>query len=86
MLRTILGNEYEITLGLDVETELSSLDGYFDGSNYNKLEGKRIGYCFGYSDGEVMGYEKCINLGSTDGKLLDTIFGNADGIIPDIDV
>ena len=38
MIGTILGNECGITLGLDVGTYLDSLDGSFDGSNYNKLE------------------------------------------------
>ena len=35
----ILGNVHGITLGLDVRTELSSLDGSVDGYNYGKLEG-----------------------------------------------
>ena len=36
MLGNILGYVYLITLGIDVGTDLGSLDGYIDGSNYNK--------------------------------------------------
>ena len=39
MIETILGNVYGITLGLNVGTELRSLDGYFDIFNNDKLEG-----------------------------------------------
>ena len=39
VLGTKLGNLDVITLGLDVGTELGSLDGYFYGSNDGKLEG-----------------------------------------------
>ena len=35
---TILGDVDGITLGIDVGTELYSLDGSFDYSNYGKLE------------------------------------------------
>ena len=33
MLGTVLGNADGITLGIDIEIELDSLDGYLDGSN-----------------------------------------------------
>ena len=35
---TILGNIYVITLGIDVGTQLGSLDGFFDGSNNGNIE------------------------------------------------
>ena len=42
MLGTIIGNVDGNTLGIDVGTEYCSLDGYFDGSNDNDLEGSLI--------------------------------------------
>ena len=39
VLGTILGNVDRIILGLDVGTEIGYLDGFFDGYNYDKLEG-----------------------------------------------
>ena len=43
MLGTILVNVHGITPGIDVETDMGSLDGCFDGSNYDKLEGLFLG-------------------------------------------
>ena len=43
MLGTILVNVYGIAVGIDVRTELESLNGYFDGSNYGNIEGLLIG-------------------------------------------
>ena len=39
VLGTVLGNVDEITLWLDVGTDLGSLYGSFDESNYGKLKG-----------------------------------------------
>ena len=39
VLGTILGNIYVITLGIDLGTDLVSLNGSLDGYNYGKLEG-----------------------------------------------
>ena len=39
LLVTMLGNVDKIKLWIDVGTELRSLDGSFDGSNYGKREG-----------------------------------------------
>ena len=39
-----------------------------------------------YTDGKVFGSDECIRLGSSDGKLLDTILGNVDGITLEFDV
>ena len=38
MLGTILLNVNAITLGIDVGTEIVSLDGSFDGTNYGNFE------------------------------------------------
>ena len=38
MLFTIPGDVDGITFALDIGTELVSLDGHFDGSDYGKLE------------------------------------------------
>ena len=43
MIGNILGNLYVITIGIDVATEMGSLDGYFDGCTDSKLEGILIG-------------------------------------------
>ena len=44
MLGVVLVNVDGITLGIDVGTELISLDESFDGSNYDKLYGLLRGY------------------------------------------
>ena len=43
LLGTVVVNVDVITFGVDVVTELVSLDGYFDGSNDGKIEGLFIG-------------------------------------------
>ena len=43
MLGTVTGNVYGIKLGIDVETELGSLDKYFDGCNSGKLVRRLLG-------------------------------------------
>ena len=40
----------------------------------------------GYTDGKVLGYDEGIKLGSTYGKVIDTILGDEDGIKIWIDV
>ena len=55
MLVTILGNLDGTTLGVDVGTELVSLDVSFDGSNYVKLEGLFLGDSLGCPNGKVLG-------------------------------
>ena len=59
----ILGNVDEITIGIDVGTELGYLDGSFGGSNYGKIEGLFLGFSLGYSDGKVPGSDEGIKLG-----------------------
>ena len=55
VLVPILGNIDGIRVGFDVGTELSSLDGYFEGSNDDKLEGLLIVDSLGFDDGKVLG-------------------------------
>ena len=43
MLGTILGNLDRTTLVIDIGTELGSLDGSFDGSNYGRIESLLLG-------------------------------------------
>ena len=50
----ILGNVDRITLGIDVGTNLNSLDRSFDGSNNGKLEVLLMGYSLVSTDGEVL--------------------------------
>ena len=83
---TIPGNVYVITLGIDIGTYLSSLDGYFDGSNDVKLEKLFIGDSLGYTDGKVPGSDEGTKLGLSDGKALGNILGNVDIITLSIDV
>ena len=47
---TILVNVDRITLGIDVEIEMGSLDGYFDGSNDGKFDGSFLGELHGSYD------------------------------------
>ena len=70
---TIPVNVDRITLGLDIGTNLVSLDGSFDGSNDGKLEGLLIGYAMGYIDGKLLGSDGGIKLGSTDGKVFTLV-------------
>ena len=53
VLANITGNVDGITLLLDVGTELSSLDGSFDGSNDGKPEVVLLGSSLVSTDGEV---------------------------------
>ena len=79
-------NVYGIIIGLDVGTELVSLDGSCDGSNYVNLEGLLLGGSLGHTDGKFYVSEEGIKLGSTGGKVLVTILRNVDWIIPGVDV
>ena len=55
VLGNILENIDEITLGLDVGTEMGCLDRPFDGSNYGKFEVLLLGDSMVYTDGKVLG-------------------------------
>ena len=70
MIKNIIGNKNKITLVLDVGTDLGSLDGSFDYSNYGKLVGLLLGD----------------SLKTTYGKVLGTILGNVDAITFGLDV
>ena len=85
MIGNIIGNLYVITLGLEIEIELVSLDGSFDGSNNGILERLFLGDSLGYIYGKVLGSDEGIKVVSTDGKVLGTIPINADGITLGID-
>ena len=76
MLGTILRNIDGITLELYVGTELRSLLGFLDDSNYDKLEGLLLGDSLEYTDGKVTASNEGIKLGYTDGKVLGTMIGN----------
>ena len=54
VIGTLLGNVDRITLGIDVGTNLNSLDRSFDGSNNGKLEVLLMGYSLVSTDGEVL--------------------------------
>ena len=70
----------------DVGTELEFLDGSFDGSNDDKLEGLLIVDSLVSTHGKVLGYNEGIKLGISDGKSFVTIPINVDGITLGIDV
>ena len=55
MIGIILGNVDGIKLGLDVVTELGSLDGSFDGSNDGKLERLLLGNSLQYTHRKLIG-------------------------------
>ena len=86
LLVTILGNVYGITLGIDVETDLGSLDGSFDRSNDSNIEGLLLGDSMGCTDGKVLGYNEGIRVVTTDSKVFVTIIGNVDVITLGLDV
>ena len=86
MLGTILGNVDEITLGLDVGTDMGSLDGYFYVSNDGILEGLLIGVSLVSTDGKVLSSYGSIKLGHFDCEVFGTILVNVDGITVGHDV
>ena len=86
VIDTILVNVYGITLGLDVGTELVSLDGSFDGFSYGILDGLLLADALGYTDGKVNVSDADIKLVYTDGKLIGSILRDVDGITLGLDV
>ena len=65
---------------------MGSLDGSFDVSNDENLEGLLLRGSVGYTDGKVLGSDEGIKLGSTDGKVFGIILGNVDRITLGIDI
>ena len=63
VLGTILVNVYGIAVGIDVRTELESLDGSIDGSNDVKLEILLLGDSLESPDSKVIGSYEGIKLG-----------------------
>ena len=55
MLVTILVNVVGITLGINVGTELGSLDESIDGYNYGNFEGLLYEDSLGYTVGKLLG-------------------------------
>ena len=86
VLGTILGNLDRIKLGIDVGTELGSLDEFFYISNYGKLEQLFLGDSLESTDVKVLGSDEGINLILSDGKVIGTILVDVDGITLGIDV
>ena len=82
----ILGNVYEITLGIVVVTELGFLEISYDGLHDGKLEGLLIGDSLGYSYDKVLGSDEVVKLGSNESKLFVTILVYVDGITHGIHV
>ena len=86
VIGTILGNVDRITPGIDIETYMVSLDGYFDSYNDGKFEGLLIGDSLESTYGKVFGSNEGIKLGSTDGEVLGIIIRDVDGITIGLDV
>ena len=76
VLGTILRNLYGTKIGLYVGTYMGSLNGSLDGYNVEKLEGLLIEEPLVYTSVKVIGYDKGIKLGSTDGRVFGTILGD----------
>ena len=70
------GYVYETTIGVNVGTELVSLDGSLDGSNDGKIEGLFLEDSLVCAVGKVIGYDEGKNLVYTDSKVLGTILVN----------
>ena len=66
LIGNILVNNDGITHELDVGTELTSLDGSFDGSNDGTLEELLIGDSLETNDCIVLRFDEGIKLGSSD--------------------
>ena len=81
----ILGNLDGITLGIHVETELVSLDGFFDSYNNRKLEGVFFGGSLWYTDGKIPGSDEGFKLVYNDGKVIGSILVNLDVITLGLD-
>ena len=80
MLGPVLENVDGITIEIDVESELDSLYGSSNFSYDIMLQGLLIRYSLGSIDGKMIGSNKEIKLGSTNGRVIGTILGNVDGI------
>ena len=59
---------------------------YFMFFNHGEIEGLFLGGSWKYTDNKVLSYSEVIVLGPTEGKVLDTILENEDGITFRIDV
>ena len=86
ILFTMLLNVDGITLGLVFGTELRYLYGSSYGSNDDKLDDLLLGDSLEYTDGKLLGSDESIKLGSTDGKFIDTMLRNVDGIKLGLDI
>ena len=62
VLDTILGNVDRISHGLDIKTDLGSLDGSFDVSNDGNIEGLLLVDSLGYTASKVLGSDEGITL------------------------
>ena len=80
-LVNLLVNLYGVTLGLDVVTELGSLDG----SNDGLLEVLLLRGSLGYTDGKFLGFGEGIKLENIYGEVIGTILVNVDGIALGVD-
>ena len=66
-LGTILGNVDVITLGIDVGTDLGSLDGPIDCCNYVNIEVLFLGESLVFNSCKVLASDEGIKLGFSDG-------------------
>ena len=80
VLGTIILNVDEITLRINVGTELGYLDGSFDGSNYGKIEGLLIADLLRSIDDKVIGSYEGIKMVLSDGRVFVTLLRNVDVI------
>ena len=86
MVGTMLWNLDGITFGNNVETELGSLDGYFDFYNDFKLEILLIRDLLGFTDVNVLWCMEAIKLRSSDDEAIGGILWYKYGITLELDV
>ena len=77
----LLGNVYGIILGIDIVTDLGSIDISFDGYNYDKFGGLFNVDSLKTTYIKVLGSDEGVKLGLSHGKVLVVILINAGRII-----
>ena len=82
----IIGNVYEIILGLDFVTDLGPLYGFFDDYNAVHLEALLLEDSMIYTNGKVFGFDEGNKFVSAIGQVLGTILVNVDWITHKIGV
>ena len=86
VLGTMFVNVDGIIIGLDVGTDLASLDRYFGSYNDGKFQSLLIGNALEYTDDKMLGFDEGIKLGYIESKVNGTILINVYEISRGLDV